>query len=822
MLRKLILVVVIIMMTIWLSLHVRKQQKVTEGFNAFPTSYEDRLRYLCTTGYRNSGYTSPEECLSANAALFTEAPLREAYERVIGDDSVFACMVQNIKLGKDMNDCVRSFLVLHEDVQQALQKAEDRSSTDTYSDRMIQLCGDKPQVQCEAILPGGLGNTQAWRDFVQTDAVYQALQKAVVQGRASLDVAVLQVMQAEKDAAEKFKMAAFPISSTSRETALPDEIISLGYEDRVRLLCERGYKMIAATFTNPEDCKRSKVTDMMLNDPVFRNIFEKVVMDNQVYGCLINNMDKDGDGLFCLVNYFHNHPDDFMALKDAAAKYESNIGRQSHGSTAAVDRIRDILSLEGCQVLTETWKSEREALQTRQTIEQQTKSSCEAITDEVGDALLTAIVKAVPDRAMQVDSVKADFKAYFAEETKTLCSRTDLASSILLQADQVCTDMCKTGGKQSQAVLKDARVQLPKVLQNQASSMSTTDKSANAAVIKRYEPEIFAVLKHLDMQDVTVMSSMLSEKEHTKYKNLDGVATSTGVDEIELHLLRTFSVYNPGVVSVIDSKLIPLIRKMVKDIKPTYEKLWSLALSAITFAKDQINKRSGDAGSTFDWTADNGVCNMINLNLSTNPDGQVILRWQSRFDSQPGAPKVFRDMKTFDRWWAFIEKNIPSMSHCRDALQAGRRACTSPYVTKPNMTTPGAVDSQSMTSACALMPNTPCIATDSALKKDTNEIAAADAQVKQLKAQIEASKKLTNDLQTGCAQTVGRYRAALETDQAELARLKDLQKKFGFVYLPEDKWYPLRPPICLTDRPAQVQPFEDRYPPNLMQLDMWS
>ena len=47
-------------------------------------------------------------------------------------------------------------------------------------------------------------------------------------------------------------------------------------------------------------------------------------------------------------------------------------------------------------------------------------------------------------------------------------------------------------------------------------------------------------------------------------------------------------------------------------------------------------------------------------------DGQLVLNWRRKDRDMKGQPKNFKNLMEFNRWWNFIESNVPSMKNCKN------------------------------------------------------------------------------------------------------------------------------------------------------------
>ena len=182
---------------------------------------------------------------------------------------------------------------------------------DPAAKRTLELCGE------DADCAGELGSSDAWKAVIRNDDLYKQLRELVLDKGMRPDTAILYLMQSEPAAATDFASSAYPESNTTRSVVLSSDLQAMQYDDRVRAACKFGYRVFDPTSTSESECTAGRTVELMLTNPDVRAVFQKVLMNDAFFGCLINNARIDGDVSFCFFTYFKSNPEDYTALQSA-------------------------------------------------------------------------------------------------------------------------------------------------------------------------------------------------------------------------------------------------------------------------------------------------------------------------------------------------------------------------------------------------------------------------------------------------------------------------------------------------------------------------
>lgn len=149
-------------------------------------------------------------------------------------------------------------------------------------------------------------NSEVWRD---------ALKKGEQEFKQMLstmpaDIAMLTYISQHPDLRVNIEAEVFPEDSVTRSSFLDASQLQMTYDERLKTLHN-------AKFAFLNDVHEQDVVEALGADSVCRGAFAKVLMNDALFGCLLNNLKIGGDLDYCFFDYFSKNPDDFRSLSDA-------------------------------------------------------------------------------------------------------------------------------------------------------------------------------------------------------------------------------------------------------------------------------------------------------------------------------------------------------------------------------------------------------------------------------------------------------------------------------------------------------------------------
>ena len=142
------------------------------------------------------------------------------------------------------------------------------------------------------------------------------------------DMAMLTWISQHPELQVNIETEVFPEDSVTRSTFLDAEQLKMSYDDRLEALHK-------AKFSFLNDDHEHDVFAALKSDPVCRGTFAKVLMNDTIFGCLLNNLKIEGDLDYCFFDYFAKYPDDFRSLTDAFRRFKYGVQATSVASPVA-------------------------------------------------------------------------------------------------------------------------------------------------------------------------------------------------------------------------------------------------------------------------------------------------------------------------------------------------------------------------------------------------------------------------------------------------------------------------------------------------------
>ena len=140
------------------------------------------------------------------------------------------------------------------------------------------------------------------------------------------DIAMLTYISQHPDLRVNIEAEVFPEDSVTRSTFLDASQLQMTYDERLKTLHN-------AKFAFLNDVHEQDVSEALERDSVCRGAFAKILMNNALFGCLLNNLKIGGDLDYCFFDYFSKNPDDFRALTDAFHQLQSRLTPFLHYQT---------------------------------------------------------------------------------------------------------------------------------------------------------------------------------------------------------------------------------------------------------------------------------------------------------------------------------------------------------------------------------------------------------------------------------------------------------------------------------------------------------
>ena len=154
----------------------------------------------------------------------------------------------------------------------------------------------------------------AWRDTLRNGK--QEFTKML--STMPADIAMLTYISQHPDLRVNIEAEVFPEDSVTRSTFLDASQLQMTYDERLKTLHN-------AKFAFLNDVHEQDVLEALERDSVCRGAFAKILMNNALFGCLLNNLKIGGDLDYCFFDYFSKNPDDFRALTDAFHQLQSRL-----------------------------------------------------------------------------------------------------------------------------------------------------------------------------------------------------------------------------------------------------------------------------------------------------------------------------------------------------------------------------------------------------------------------------------------------------------------------------------------------------------------
>lgn len=163
------------------------------------------------------------------------------------------------------------------------------------------------------------------------------------------DVAILTYISQHPDLREAIELERFPKDAITRSTFLDPSQVQMNYEERLQTLREAGFAFLYNFKTGREDT----IYQMLKSNSECRGAFAKILMNNTLYGCLLNNINLGGDLDYCFFDYFSRYPDDFRML--------ANAFRASQESESCISPARAPTTSSDNQAMYRNLKPQRQA-----------------------------------------------------------------------------------------------------------------------------------------------------------------------------------------------------------------------------------------------------------------------------------------------------------------------------------------------------------------------------------------------------------------------------------------------------------------------------
>ena len=168
------------------------------------------------------------------------------------------------------------------------------------------------------------------------------------------DLAMLTYVNQHPDLQENIEREMFPEDSVTRSSFLEPAQMSMKYDDRLQALQQAKF-----TFLNDPTMSGHEqvIRQALKSDPICRGVFAKVLMNDDLFGCLMNNLKIGGDLDYCFFDYFSKHPDDFRELRDGFHRFKSGPLPDSSKTPDKVGTTPITTSLEAKPTM---WQTEME------------------------------------------------------------------------------------------------------------------------------------------------------------------------------------------------------------------------------------------------------------------------------------------------------------------------------------------------------------------------------------------------------------------------------------------------------------------------------
>ncbi len=135
------------------------------------------------------------------------------------------------------------------------------------------------------------------------------------------DLAMLTYIAQHPELKKDIEDEIFPQDTVTRSSYLDSNQLVMRYDERLEALREAKF-----AFLNDSNDREQFVYRALKSDPICRGIFAKVLMNDVLFGCLLNNLRLGGDLDYCFFDYFAKNPADFKSLSDAFRRFKSNTG----------------------------------------------------------------------------------------------------------------------------------------------------------------------------------------------------------------------------------------------------------------------------------------------------------------------------------------------------------------------------------------------------------------------------------------------------------------------------------------------------------------
>ena len=132
------------------------------------------------------------------------------------------------------------------------------------------------------------------------------------------DLAMLTYISQKPDLQKEIEREVFPEDSITRSSFLEPAQLKMNYDDRLHALYNAKFSFLNSNTGHEQD-----IYQALKSDPICRGIFAKVLMTDDLFGCLLNNLGIGGDLDYCFFDYFAKNPSDFKALTDAFRRLKS-------------------------------------------------------------------------------------------------------------------------------------------------------------------------------------------------------------------------------------------------------------------------------------------------------------------------------------------------------------------------------------------------------------------------------------------------------------------------------------------------------------------
>lgn len=129
------------------------------------------------------------------------------------------------------------------------------------------------------------------------------------------DLAMLTYVSQHPELRDAIERERFPETEVTHSTFLEPASINMNYDQRLQALQDAKFSFLNDTKAGRDN----SIYQTLKSDPACRGAFAKVIMNNSLFGCLLNNLRLDGDLDYCFFSYFSRYPDDFKSLLHAFA-----------------------------------------------------------------------------------------------------------------------------------------------------------------------------------------------------------------------------------------------------------------------------------------------------------------------------------------------------------------------------------------------------------------------------------------------------------------------------------------------------------------------